>query len=267
MPAIAALYVYPVKSCRGLAVPAAEVTDRGLALDRRWMVVNEQGQFLTQRTHPQMALLVPTVEGEVLKIGYDGKKPLEIPLWSEPQPEARVTVWGDTVRAWPVPGTKRWFTEALGGPCHLVYMPHTAHRPVDPAYAVGSTPNAVSFADGFPFLLLSTASLDLLNQRLEVPLPMNRFRPNIVVEGTEPHAEDTWRRIRIGTFVFHVVKPCARCAVVTVDQATGEGGKEPLRTLATYRKSDGKTYFGQNLLHEGQGMLRVGDLVEVLETA
>jgi uncharacterized protein YcbX len=150
-----------------------------------------------------------------------------------------------------------WFTALLGTPCRLVTMPSSTVRQVDLGYAEPGDP--VGFADGFPFLLISQGSLDELNRRLEHPVPMDRFRPNIVVDGCEPHAEDGWSRVTIGEISFRVVKPCARCVITTTDQQTGERGREPLRTLATYRRVGNKVLFGQNLIHDGVGAVRVGD--------
>jgi uncharacterized protein YcbX len=176
-----------------------------------------------------------------------------------------VEVWGDECKAIPAsPAAHEWMSQYLGMDCRVVYMPEDSIRLVNPKYAIAPTDH-VSFADGFPFLLISQASLDDLNQRLETPLPMNRFRPNFVVSGCTSFAEDTWKRIRIGTMEFHLVKPCARCIVTTVDQQTADRGQEPLRTLAQYRMQDGKILFGQNLVAVGVGQVSVGDAVEVLE--
>jgi uncharacterized protein YcbX len=169
-------------------------------------------------------------------------------------------VWDDTCSAtWLGQKAAEWFSEFLGMACSLVHMASDTVRPADPALAPGGT--RVSFADGFPFLLISEASLADLNRRLAEPLPMNRFRPNLVVAGGEPYQEDSWTRIEIGGIGLQVVKPCGRCLVTTTDQITGERGKEPLRTLATYRKRDGEVMFGQNVLHEAPGHLRIGDPV------
>jgi len=158
-------------------------------------------------------------------------------------------------------GAGEWFTRLLGVRSQLVYMPDDVVRPVDPTYGVST--DRVSFADGFPFLLISQESLDDLNRRLAVPLPMNRFRPNLVVSGCAPFAEDGWPGFAAGGVEFRVVKPCARCVITTTDQATGERGREPLRTLATYRNVGGKVMFGQNVIHRGTGSLELGNRVEL----
>ena len=177
-----------------------------------------------------------------------------------------VEIWGESV-----PGESAgseadsWLSLALGTPCRLVHMAETTERPVDPDYA--ATAARVSFADGFPFLLISEGSLQDLNTRLASPVTMARFRPNIVVSGALPFEEDTWREIRIGDLRFEVVKPCARCVMTTVEPTTGEKGKEPMRTLSTYRKQGSNVFFGQNIIHRGTGTLAVGQSVEVLATS
>ena len=171
-----------------------------------------------------------------------------------------VRVWKDTCRAaWLGERPAAWFSDFLGSSCGLVYMAGETIRPADPAYAPGGT--RVSFADAFPFLLISEESLADLNLRLADPLPMNRFRPNLVVAGAAPYQEDRWDRVEIKGLGFRIVKPCARCVVTTTDQLTTERGREPLRTLATYRQVNGKVMFGQNVVHERQGRLRLGDAV------
>jgi MOSC domain-containing protein len=175
-----------------------------------------------------------------------------------------VRVWADEVAAVDAgEGAARWLGRLLRQDCRLVFMPPQTRRPVDPHYARrGET---VSFADGFPLLLVSEASLAALNARLAQPVPMNRFRPNLVVAGCEAFAEDRWRRIRIGALELDVVKPCSRCAIPAIDQATGQRDPEINRALAAFRRFEGQILFGQNLLHAGPGALRRGDPVEVLE--
>jgi hypothetical protein len=253
------LFVYPIKSARGIAVPTARLERRGLALDRRWMLVDEKGSFLTQRELPRMALLEVAIGKDHLAVRAPAMGEIAVPLACDGARErrVRVTVWDDTCDAvLAADDTSRWFTQALGVPCRLVHMPEDSLRPVDPDY---STPqDLVSFADGFPLLLTSVSSLEDLNARLETPVPMNRFRPNVVVSGGAPFEEDGWKRVETCGVTFRVGKPCARCAITTVDQETAETSKEPLRTLATFRAAKGGVMFGQNLLHDGLGTLRVG---------
>jgi uncharacterized protein len=261
--ALESLHVYPIKSCGGYAPSSAEVEERGFRLDRRWMLVDEGGTFVSQREAPRLALVKTSVGPEALRVEAPGMPPLEVPL----VPEGRrmlSTVWSDTVETIPAgEGADRWFGRFLGARCRLVYLPDDSIRLVDPRY--GTPGDHVSLADGFPFLLASAASLEDLNKRLGKPVPINRFRPNLVVRGCGPFAEDGWRRVRIGGIAFRVAKPCARCVITTVDQQTGVAGKEPLRTLARFRKFGGKALFGQNLIPDSPGTLRVGDPLEVLE--
>lgn len=265
-PAVSRLFVYPVKSLGGMELDEAEVETRGFRHDRRWMLVDGRGVFLSQRSHPRMALARARVEGERLVVEAPGMPALELPLVPEPRGAVTVSVLGDEVGAVPCDGeADRWFARFLGAPCRLVYMPDGTERAVEPRYAAAG--DRVSFADGFPFLVLSEASLDDLNGRLPEPVPVDRFRPNIVVAGCAPYAEDRWRRVLVGGIGFRVAKACSRCAITTVDQGSGEKGKEPLRTLATYRKAGGEVYFGQNAIPDATGPLRVGDFVEVVSPA
>jgi MOSC domain-containing protein len=257
---LSGLYIYPIKSAHGIALEQSEVDDFGLCHDRRWMVVDQSGEFLSQRSHPRLALVVPSIRGDQLQVDAPGMPTLEIPLRPSDAVTTRVTVWDDTCSAsWLGERPAQWFSQFLDCSCSLVHMPSDVLRPVDPSFAPAGT--QVSFADGFPFLLISEASLADLNRRLAARLPMNRFRPNLVVSGGVPYQEDGWTTIEIGGLGFRVVKPCGRCLVTTTDQTTGERGKEPLRTLATYRKRGSEVMFGQNVVHDGPGRLRVGDPV------
>lgn len=256
------LNVYPIKSARGIALDQSDVDDFGLRYDRRWMVVDQSGQFLSQRTQPRLALVVPTIDGEMLRVAAPGMQPLETPLEPSQTVTTDVVVWKDSCSVtWVGETAARWFTEFLDITCSLVHMSADVVRLANPAFAPAGS--RVSFTDGYPFMLLSEESVADLNSRLEEPLPMNRFRPNLVVAGGEAYAEDGWTRIEIGGFPLRVVKPCLRCVITTTDQITMARGKEPLRTLATYRKVDGEVMFGQNAVHESAGRLRVGDAVVV----
>ena len=259
---IAGLFVYPVKGCRGLALDAAEVGARGLAGDREWMVVGSDGGFLSQRTQPRMALIEVALADGGLVVGAPGMAELAVPRAGGATSTRPVTIWRDTVEAASAGAeAAAWFSAFLGLDCDLVRMPAATRRRVDPARARPG--DLVGFADAYPFLLVSQGSLDELNRRLVTPLPMDRFRPNLVVDGCAPHAEDAWRTLVAGGVTFRVAKPCARCVVTATDQRTGARGDEPLGTLATYRLRDGKILFGQNLVHDGRGTLRVGDRCDV----
>jgi uncharacterized protein YcbX len=256
------LTLYPIKSARGIPLDACEVDEFGLRHDRRFMVVDQAGQFLSQRDYPRLALVTPAIDGDVLQVSAPGMPPLEVRLVPKPTVMTRVTVWRDRcAAAWVGETAARWFSDVLDCSCSLVHMPDSTRRPTDPAY--DSTGSRVSFADAFPFLLISDASLADLNRRLTDPLPMNRFRPNLTVGGAAAYDEDRWSRIEIGPIGLKLVKPCARCVVTTTDQDTMERGVEPLRALAAYRNRGGKVMFGQNAIHEKEGQLRVGDRVLV----
>ena len=263
-PYLSQLHVYPIKSAGGIPLEASEVDERGLRLDRRWMLVDQTGGFMSQRRFPRMALIGVRIEPDHLAVEAPDMPPLEVPLRPPVRKPRLARVWRDLVEVSTVgDDADRWFGEFLGVGCKLVYLPDESIRPVDPDY--GRRGDRVGLADGFPFLLASEASLADLNARLESPLPMNRFRPNLVVRGSEAFAEDGWGLIRIGSITLRVVKPCARCAITTVDQRTAATGKEPLRTLARFRRAGEGVLFGQNLIHDDTGALRVGDPLEVLQ--
>ena len=258
------LYVYPIKSCGGVAVGEWDVDERGLCHDRRWMLVDDTGRFMSQRRFPRMALIGVRIVPDGLVVDAPGMPSLDVSSRPPKGKPLRAQIWNDTVDTLPVGGeADRWFGEFLDVRCKLVHMPDESARPVDPDY--GEPGDQAGLHDGFPFLVISEASLADLNSRLEHPLPMDRFRPNLVVEGCEPFAEDDWRLARIGPITLRVVKPCERCAITTVDQRTAATGREPLRTLATFRRKGTKVLFGQNLIHDGPGVLRADDPVVVLQ--
>jgi len=260
------LFVYPIKSCGGIAVESAEVDAFGIRNDRRWMVVDAEGRFLTQRTVPLLATIRAGISDGVISLRAAGRETLAVTAVPETAATERVTVWRDTVEALPIGAdAHQWLTSALGRRARLVWMPESTVRAAkrDPA---GSSPR-ISFADAYSFLLASRESLDALNARLARPLPMNRFRPNIVVEGVRPFAEDGWKVVRIGDIELDAAGPCARCATTTTDQETGARGLEPLQTLATFRRKGNEVLFGQNANHRGTGTIRRGDRVEILSAA
>lgn len=263
-PTLSAIHVYPIKSCAPLTVDEAIVEARGLVGDRRWMIVDEDRRFMTGRQHPRLTLIRARAEGEGLIIGAPGMPDLFLTARIDSRGPA--TVWSSTVPALDANAeADAWISAWLGQPARFVFMDSGCARAVNPLY--GRPGDEVSFADGFPLMLISVAALDRLNARLTTPLPMLRFRPSLEVAGTAPHAEDEWKRVRIGAVEFDVVKPCTRCVFTTVDFERGrfDPSGEPLRTLATYRRSDKGITFGQNLIPRGSGVLRVGDPVEVLE--
>lgn len=261
------IYCYPIKSLGGIALTQATVLERGLQYDRRWLLVDDNHQFLTQRQNTSMALLHLQFVENGFEVRHIQKeiKPCFIPFEFESLGTVKATVWDDTCAAQLInPTIDAWFSDALGISCKLVYMPLESERPVHPKYTAGAT-KTVSFADAFPYLIIGQAALDHLNERLEMPIPINRFRPNMVFSGGLPHEEDTWRQVKIGEAIFYGVKPCARCQVPTIDQNTGVMSKEPTRTLAKYRRKNNHIYFGENLVADSfPKTIKVGDNIEVM---
>jgi uncharacterized protein YcbX len=264
---VVSLHRYPVKSCRGESVAELPVDRVGPAGDRRFMLVDDAGVFLTQREHHRLALVVPRVSPRTLSLTAPGMPELEVALDAGGRAKRDVTVWRfETAGIDCGDAAAEWFSAYLGLPVHLAEFDHEAFRPANPKYAPEGS-SAGLFNDGYPVLLATESSLADLNARLATPVPMERFRPNVVVTGSAPFEEDRWTRLRIGEVDFHVAKPCQRCAITTVDQHTGIAGKEPLATLATFRKRDGAVHFAVNLVHLGTGTLRVGDVVHVESSA
>jgi uncharacterized protein YcbX len=267
---LSALHIYPVKGLKGIDLSEAQCTDRGLRHDRRWMVVDAAGDFLSQRAHPRMATVWTDIREGLLSLAAPHAGNVDVPIEAGGSRAARVRVrvWDSVVDAVPVsPYADAWLTDYLGLPCRLVYMPDETRRESSAKYA--GPDKLVGFADGFAYLLASEASLADLNTRLaqksHPALPMNRFRPNLVVAGGGAFAEDGWRELRIGEAILRAAKPCGRCQVTTTDQTTGEvAGPEPLATLATFRESrEFGVMFGMNLVTVKQGKMRVGDVVEL----
>jgi len=254
------IWIYPVKSLGGIRLQSAKVMGKGLQHDRRFMLVDEQGVFLTQRVFPKMALFQLSINNDQLSIQYHGES-ISVSLVPRPMGESKpVQIWDDVVKAYEVSEEyNQWFSERLEMKCKLVFFPEDNARPVDPAYKVND--EHVSLADAYPFLIIGQSSLDDLNSRLTDPLPMNRFRPNLVFSGGEAFEEDTWRNFIVGSNRFVGVKLCSRCVLITVNQDTGEKGIEPTKTLATYRVIEGKIRFGQNLVALDHGSIQVGDQI------
>jgi uncharacterized protein YcbX len=266
MPTVASLHVYPIKSCRGLDLTAVRFDQLGPLYDRRFMLVDENGVYLTQRTVPRLALIAPRLGPTALVISAPNMPQLKVAMSQRDARRIEVQIWEHRGPAEDAgESAADWFSSFLERPCRLVRWAEGQLRKVDPKYARSEA--ATSFNDGYPVLLMSEASVADLNKRMPQPVPMNRFRPNLVVRELEPYAEDSWRKIRIGDVELDVVKPCGRCATTTVDQLTGVAGTEPLATLAGYRKEGNKVLLGQNCVHLNLGSIRAGDPVEVLETA
>ena len=266
---LSALYRFPLKSCKPESLQRAAFDGLGLAGDRRWMLVDESnGRFFTQRALPQMSQLsVLWNDAGGVTLSAPGLAPLDVALPENSESNLRgVTVWRDSLRV-PDAGDEaaQWVSTFLGKPTRMVHVPDERGRWLPSGY--GELNDRVGFADGFPLLLIGQGSLDDLSSRIGQPQEMLRFRPNLVVQGAEPFAEDSWKRIRIGDMEFRLLKGCSRCILTTIDPATGErnADREPLTTLKTYREREGEIWFGQNMVNDGPGVLEVGMDVVVLE--
>jgi uncharacterized protein YcbX len=263
---VSELYIYPIKSLGGIALNSATLTDRGFEHDRRWMLVDDNNQFITQREVNAMALLKPqlTEQGLLIQNTRVAGEELLVPFEPTVAGTTMVEVWSNHCSAQQVSAeADAWFSKQLGISCKLMYMPDTTNRFVDGRYAHNK--EITSFTDGFPLLLIGQASLDDLNSRLATPLPMNRFRPNVVFTGGTAFEEDSMKQFEINGITFFCVKPCARCVMTTIDQQSGAKAKEPLTTLSTYRMKRNKILFGQNLLYTGPGKITVGDTITIQE--
>lgn len=269
---LASIHIYPLKAARAVDLDQSLVEPCGLAGDRRWLLVDHTGRFVSQREEPTMARVVVRAGDRVLTASAPGLPDICIPApCQEGGAEMlRVSVWSSTLLAAAAgPTADYWFSTYLGRPVRLVYLDDPTRREVDQDY--GAAGDVVSFADGYPLLLANSGSLDELGRWLtdvgERPVPMNRFRPNVVVAGASPWAEDGWRRVRIGEVTFRVVKPCGRCVVTTIDQVTAQVGRQPLKMLGRRRRFGQLLVFGQNMIPEAPGVIRAGDPVELLESA
>ncbi|MER6535344.1 MOSC domain-containing protein [Streptomyces sp. 900105755] len=271
MAELQSIHVHPVKSLRGFSPREAVVEPWGLAGDRRWVLIDDGGKVVTQRVQPRLALAAAEpLPGGGVRLSAPGLPPLTVPV-PEPGGTVPVDIFGTRVEAvLAAKAAHAWCGAYLEADVRLAHMDDPAsRRPIDPDHALpGET---VSFADGYPLLLTTQASLDALNSLIargeypdEGPLPMNRFRPNVVVRSAQAWAEDDWNRIAIGEVEFRVAKMCGRCVVTTTDQVTAERGREPLRTLARHRRFGSRLVFGQNLVPRSPGTIRVGDPVRVL---
>lgn len=261
---VAALFRYPLKSAAGVSCRQVELDCFGVRDDRRWMMIDPAGAPVTQREAPRLALLRARNSPEGLHLEWgDGEARTTVERPGRGAPRVPVRIWGDALQL-PIAdeAANAWLATQLGLEARLAWMPDDVDRPVNPRYAKHD--DRTSLTDGYPLHIIGSGSMADLNDRLERPVGVERFRPNIYVEGPPAFDEDSWENVRIGGSNLRVVKPCARCAVTTVDPATGARGKEPLRTLSAYRKREGGVMFGQNALHEGTGTLRVGDSVDVL---
>ena len=260
---VSGLSIYPLKSCREVKQDSAWLEDFGLKNDRRWMVVDENGVMLTQRKLAKMCLIQPEITDTGLTLSTSTMAALYVEVPSANKISI-VKVWEDQCQAYDAGDeAATWLSSFLSIKCRLVYFPADEFRQVDLEYA--NAGDKTAFSDGFPLLLISQASLDDLNQRLAKPITMSRFRPNIVIQGCEAYAEDTWKKIRIGGISCRIVKPCSRCIIPSINIETAEKEDEPLKTLLSYRKRDNKIFFGQNVISDNKGQIDLGMSIEVLE--
>jgi uncharacterized protein YcbX len=263
------IWIYPIKSLGGISLKEAKITDRGLEHDRRWLLVDENGLFLSQRECSELALFQPEINGNSLIITHRIKQEVvHISLnqtFSKATSKTNVKVWDDTIEAHEVDEEiSNWFSKMLDCSVRLVYMPEESHRKVEPDFS--KTGNEInSFSDGFPFLLIGQSSLDDLNSRLKQAVSMNRFRPNFVFVNGDAYEEEAWDEFKIGQVTFYGVKPCGRCVITTIDQELGvKSGKDPLFTLSKYKKIGDRVIFGQNLISTQLGEVRIGDEIIIL---
>ncbi len=261
---ISELTIYPVKSLGGIALREMPLDTRGPTFDRRWLVTDSQGQFLTQREYPRMCLIKTVLDADMLTLSAPAMPNLHVAI-ARAATDARsvVTVWRDTIAAGDCGAeAAAWLSTVLECACRLHYLPEDSRRAVDPTYARSG--DQVGFADGFPLLLIAEASLQAFNAELSIAIGSERFRANIVVAGCAPYAEDEWRRVRIGSIEFDVVKPCSRCVIPSIDPITATRQPIVSTTLARLRRRGDAVYFGQNIIHRGLGTIRCGDSVVVL---
>ena len=267
---ISQLFIYPIKSLRGISLSSSMVTDRGLQYDRRWMLVDANNSFLTLREYPKMTLLKVELLRDGLKIESleNSESNFRIHFDAEEDDLERVTIWNATVEAKRVgKEADNWFSEMIGGYCKLVFMPESSMRPVDTTSGYAPKEKFTSFADAYPFLMLGEASMDDLNSRMKVPQSINRFRPNIVFSGGDPYQEDTMEDFTIGDIQFTGLENCARCPIPTIDPETGvfNTDKEPIRTLSKFRLRNKNIEFGRNVVHKGTGIIAVDDEIVLTE--
>ncbi|MCF8241321.1 MAG: MOSC domain-containing protein [Melioribacteraceae bacterium] len=257
------IYIYPIKSLGGILLNESIIDKRGLRFDRRWMLVDENNRFLSQRELPQMSQLNVNISYDELIIEHkkNRKTAITIPISLVSDKKINAVLHNEDVCGYHIADEiDEWFSDVLNHKCRLIKMTDDIIRSVDKKYSVNNN-ELVGFADGYPFLIIGDESLNLLNSKLQSPVPMHRFRPNMVFGGGTAHDEDEWKHFTLNRITFHVVKPCARCVITTIDQDTAQINQEPLKTLAAYRKTGSKVIFGQNLLHDKNGEIRIGDIL------
>lgn len=259
------IWIYPIKSTRGFRVAQADVEAEGLAYDRRWMLVDEEGHFMTARTHPQLLQIETQLEDGMLRISSPNQPSIRIPLHPSEENIQDVEIWGRSCKGISVQSdVSEWMSSYIGVTCALVRTSSAQPRQMKPSHVLQGLGH-VSFADAFPLLLISEASLEELNRRAGTTLSMERFRPNWVVRGCEPFEEDMWSTFQVGSIQAWGGKLCDRCVLTTIDPGTGQKGREPLATLATFRKWNNRVYFGLNVAPSSYGMVREGDRIHSVQ--
>lgn len=262
LPVLTDIYIYPVKSLAGIRVSSWPVNEKGLLHDRKWMLIDNNNHFLSQRHIPKMVLIKTELSKTQLILSTESSGSISLDLLPKDGSEIISSIWSDQCLSKTISKqADQWLSDFLGIECKLVYQPDDVVRRVDPQYA--SANDKVNFSDGFPFLITSEASLDSLNQAMGLKLPMQRFRPNLVISQCESYAEDSWREISINNIDFRLPKPCSRCSVPTIDTETAETNKEPLTTLNRLRKWNKQVFFGQNALHNSSGLLSINSPVQI----
>lgn len=261
---VSGIYIYPIKSLGGVSLTESILEEKGLQYDRRWVLTDSKGMFITQRKYPLLSLLQVSISDDVITVFQKDNPGQKISFNTNQQTgdEIEVSIWDDITKGIEVDRTiSNWFSDYMNMEVKLLKMPEQVRRNVDIKYA--SNNEIVSFADGYPCLIIGQSSLDELNKKLEKPIEMDRFRPNIVFTGGEPHAEDSFQDFEIDNVLFSAVKPCARCVLITIDQQHGTKSAEPLKTLSKYRTLNNKIMFGQNLIHRGSGTIKIGSEIQV----
>ncbi len=261
---VSSIYIYPIKSLGGVSLTHSLIEERGLQYDRRWVLTDSTGLFITQRKYPILSLLQVNMADDVITVFHKDNPNHQISFGIAQQigEKVNVTIWDDLTKGIEVETrVSNWFSDYMNMQVKLMRMPEHERRSVDPRYA--NNDEIVSFADAYPCLIIGQSSLDELNAKLEKPVLMDRFRPNIVFTGGEPHAEDSICDFEIDTISFSAVKPCARCVLITIDQQKGTKSAEPLKTLSKYRTFNNKIMFGQNLIHNGSGIIKIGAEIKI----
>lgn len=264
---VSQLYIYPIKSLGGISLSSVNVTDRGFEYDRRWMLIDHNNRFLTQREFTSMALLQVQLLADGLKVFHkqDENNFIIVPFAPLKNERLATDIWGIACNPLLVSDeADKWFSAALNISCRLVYMDDDTQVKIDERYNIDNS--LTSFSDGFPILMISEASLNDLNSKATEALPVNRFRPNLVISDANAFEEDSMKEFVINDIHFYGVKPSSRCVLTTIDQNTAAKGKEPLKTLAAYRNMNNKIYFGENVIAAGTGTIHIGDSITILQT-